>query len=296
MTVRYRTAAALRAAVEDRLRHEAETSGRDLQWLRRRLTFTRILARLSAAAPGEWVLKGGMAVELRRPGTARATRDIDLVINREFVVDPSEVEAVREALLDALLEDIDSDYFAFRLAPGTRLRDDAYGRPAWRFTVHASLAGKTFAELRLDVVARPEEVDGIERRALPDVLGFAGVPPREVCVTDLRQQYAEKLHAISRTYTSGVSTRVKDLVDLVLLIEDGVPADQRLFAIVRHVFKVRNAHALPSELEEPPASWQLPYEKLSAEVGLTLTSYRDAHATVARHWQQVRTLGTDGGL
>jgi hypothetical protein len=293
MTRRYPTAGALRAALADRLRQQAEESGRDLQWLRRRLVFTRILARLAATAPEIWVLKGGMAVELRRPGLARATRDIDLVLRPGLVSDPSDMEEVREALLDSLLEDVDGDWFTFRLFAGTRLRDDAYGRPAWRFTVEAGLAGKTFAELRLDVVARPEELNGVEQRPLPDVLGFAGIAPRSRQVTDLRQQYAEKLHAMTRDYVAGGSTRVKDLVDLVLLVQDGVLADGRLYTAVEHVFTVRGSHGIPAELGLPPASWQLPFQQLATEIGLHVTSYRDAHALVAEHWR--RTSSGNGG-
>jgi nucleotidyltransferase AbiEii toxin of type IV toxin-antitoxin system len=124
---RYTTAGALRAALIDRLRQQSEESGRDLQWLRRRLVFTRILARLVAAAPDAWVLKGGMAVELRRPGLARATRDIDLVLRPGLVDDPSDVEQVREAMLDSLLEDVDGDWIHLPIArrysaAGRRLR------------------------------------------------------------------------------------------------------------------------------------------------------------------------------
>lgn len=293
MSRRYTTASALRAALADRLRQQAEESGRDLQWLCRRLVFTRVLARLAATAPQAWVLKGGMAVELRRPGLARATRDIDLVLRPGLVTDPSNMEEVREALLDSLLVDVDGDWFTFRLFAGTRLRDDAYGRPAWRFTVEASLAGKTFAELRLDVVARPEELNGVEQRLLPDVFGFAGIAPRSIQVTDLRQQYAEKLHAMTRGYAAGESTRVKDLVDLVLLVQDGVRADHRLCVTVTHVFTVRGSHRVPAELGLPPASWQLPFQQLATEIGLPVTSYRDAHALVAEHWR--RASSRNGG-
>ena len=73
MTRQYTSAAALRAAIEDRLRAHAVESGNDLNWLRRRFVFARILTRICASAPDGWILKGGMAVELRRPGLARAT-------------------------------------------------------------------------------------------------------------------------------------------------------------------------------------------------------------------------------
>jgi hypothetical protein len=230
-----------------------------------------MLARLVVSAPDGWVLKGGMAVELRRPGLARATRDIDLVLRRGVVADPGEVEQVREALLDALLDDVDGDWFGFRVLGGTRLRDDANGRPAWRYTVEASLAGKRFAEQRVDVVARPEELDGVEALMLPDLLGFAGVAPRAVPVTDLRQQFAEKLHALTRTYAAGESTRVKD---------------RSLYAAVHRVFAVRGTHDVPGEIQPPPVGWQVPFARLIEEIALPEVSLVDAHALVADHWRR----------
>ena len=41
------------------------------------------------------------------------------------------------------------------------------------------------------------------RGELPDVLGFAGFPRRSMVVTDMRQQFAEKLHALTRMYETG---------------------------------------------------------------------------------------------
>ena len=108
-------------------------------------------------------------------------------------------------------------------------------------------------------------------------------------VTDLRQQYAEKLHALSRTYQSGESSRVKDLLDLVLLIEDGVAPDEGLVASVKHVFAVRRTHAIPMQLGAPPANWQAPFAILAEEVGLDTTSHQEAHELVAEHWQRART-------
>jgi hypothetical protein len=111
MSRRYETAAALRTALDDRLRDRAQSLGRDPNWLRRRLAFTRLLVRLVDHHPDAWVLKGGMAVELRRPGVARSTRDVDLVIKPGLVADPADRQQLHEALVDALLLDPDGDGF-----------------------------------------------------------------------------------------------------------------------------------------------------------------------------------------
>jgi fructose-specific component phosphotransferase system IIB-like protein len=116
---------------------------------------------------------------------------------------------------------------------------------------------------------------------LPDELAFAQIPTRTVWVADLRQQYAEKLHAITRQYHSGDSSRVRDLIDLVLLVEDGVPADTDLVNRVLHVFAIRRTHTVPDALPSPPPAWADPYAALAAEIGLPITSPAEAHTSSA---------------
>ncbi|WBB73368.1 nucleotidyl transferase AbiEii/AbiGii toxin family protein [Micromonospora sp. WMMD1128] len=263
-------------------------SGRDPNWLRRRLAFARLLVRLVHDNADIWVLKGGMAVELRRPGLARSTRDVDLVMRPGLVSDPADGSELHEALTEALLVDPDGDCFVYSAAAPARLRDDAYGRPAWRLPVECRLAGQLFAKIKLDVVARAEELGGVELRELPDELAFAHIPTRSMWVADLRQQYAEKLHALTRLYETGESTRVRDLIDLVLLVEDGVSADAELVGRVHHVFSIRRSHAVPEDLPDPPPSWAVRYEVLAAEIGLAVTSATEAHKIIIQHWQQAR--------
>ncbi len=85
--------------------------------------------------------------------------------------------------------------------------------------------GRIFTTVRIDVVVRGEEIVLTERLPLPNVLGFAGTPPRDIEAVDRRQHFAEKIHAFTRDYGDRPNTRVKDLVDLVLLIESGLPPD-----------------------------------------------------------------------
>ena len=70
----YETAYAFRSALETRLRPIAQREGTDLQRLRRRIAFERLLARLFAHGDPPWLLKGGFALELRLRDRARATR------------------------------------------------------------------------------------------------------------------------------------------------------------------------------------------------------------------------------
>lgn len=63
--MRYASAPAFRTALEQRLLTRSTESGIGLDRLRRRVLLERALARIVGAHPGQWVLKGGMALEVR---------------------------------------------------------------------------------------------------------------------------------------------------------------------------------------------------------------------------------------
>ena len=79
MAAKYASAAALRNALEERLRKTARNENTDIMRLRRQVAFDRLLARLFHGRTGNMLLKGGYALELRLE-RARATKDIDLSI------------------------------------------------------------------------------------------------------------------------------------------------------------------------------------------------------------------------
>lgn len=247
----YKTPADLRMALETRLKQQAEAKGTDLGRLRRRALFDRLAARLSAAEPGRWVLKGGTALEFRLLDKARATKDLDLAL-RDGNLSGA---ALRDELIETLSEDVDGDRFVFRVGLPQELERDSAGRAAWRLAVEGLLAGRQYAAIRLDVAQRAEELAATEQIELPGVLVFAGIAPRKIEAVDRRQHFAEKLHALTRDYGSRPNTRVKDLVDLVLLIENGLQPDRELLSVARHVFSVRATHVLPRSIPDPPPSW-----------------------------------------
>ncbi len=94
---------------------------------------------------------------------------------------------------------------------------------------------------------------------------------------DRRQHFAEKLHALTRDYGDRPSSRVKDLADLLILIEDGLPPDDDLLAAVQDVFEVRASHDVPDRIPSPPSSWQTQYEPYVRELDLDATDVDVAH-------------------
>ncbi|GAA0623795.1 nucleotidyl transferase AbiEii/AbiGii toxin family protein [Streptomyces crystallinus] len=285
---RYQDAVALRRALEARLKRQSETEATDLGRLRRRVVFDRIAARLSADSEAEWILKGGAALEFRLRNRARATKDMDLAIRETGLTGGT----LREALLDALAEDPDGDWFTFRVPAPVELAADTGGRPAWRFSIEAGLGGKPFAGVRIDVAARGEEVAATEPLPLLGALDFAGIPARTIEAVDRRQHFAEKLHALTREYGDRPNTRVKDLADLVLLIETGMAADAELDGVVRHVFTIRDTHAVPHLIPDPPPLWRDTYPLLAEGLTETTATLDGALTTVREFWARVVNAST----
>ena len=171
--MKYRSAAALRRALEDRLGASSQVTNVALARLRRRVVFERLVARLERAEPGRWVVKGGMAMEVRLRDGARLTRDIDLGL-RDAVADPGELH---ERVVDALGIDLDADGFLFTAAEPRRLAADSGGMPDLADPGSVSnLLGKLFDTVQLDVSPRQHELERADRIELPNLLAFAGVP------------------------------------------------------------------------------------------------------------------------
>ncbi len=76
--MKYATPEAFRAALDQRIRNEAATSGVPVMRLRKRVASERFLARIAIVDTQRWVLKGAFALDLRLGLRTRTTKDIDL--------------------------------------------------------------------------------------------------------------------------------------------------------------------------------------------------------------------------
>lgn len=276
----YESPSALRQALETRLGNRSRETGIDLERLRRRAAFERLLVRLELGAPRRWIVKGGMALEIRLGDRARSTRDLDLAL-RDVQGDGS---AVRELLIDCLSVDREEDGFEFRVGEPATITPDEAGRPGWRFPVESRMAGRKFANVRLDVVARDDEISKTQRVDLPGVLDFAGLERHDVEVVDPTQHFAEKVHAFTRAYGERPNTRVRDLPDMVLLIDDGLEPTPELFSIVSRLFEARAESALPVDLPDPPSFWRENYPALATDLDVSAKTLDEAMTLVQDFW------------
>lgn len=271
----YATAGAFRRALEDRLKRIAHEEKVDVNRLRRQVAFDRLLARLFMPDQPTWVLKGGYALELLFD-TARATIDIDLTLPGVDVTSGQPNEVIREMLQEAAGASLD-DWFEFAIAAPLMDLDAApYGGA--RFPVEAKMDARIFARFHLDigvgdVVLHP--VDLVECR---DWLAFAGIARPSVRIIPREQQFAEKIHAYTLS-RSTPNSRVKDLVDLALLVHAGRLKPARVSSAINAAFARRATHHVPRQLAPPPAEWLVQFAELS-EGCLAGTSMSDAFEMV----------------
>jgi len=173
------------------------------------------------------------------------------------------------------------DYFRFAVERTAKLDELLEGATA-RYHVSAYLAGRRFEELTLDVGFGEPPVGGSEWLRGTDLLSFAEIAPIEVPALPLEQHVAEKVHAYCRAYADGrASSRVKDLVDLVVILSLFPFQAGRLRSALYATFDARGVRPLPPELPPPPSGWDLAYRKMAAEVRLApdvSIGYRQAAA------------------
>ena len=263
----YSTAGALRRALEDRLKSLSQADQTDINRLRRQVSFDRLLARLFHSEAFPWILKGGYALELRFRN-ARSTVDIDLTLHQ--IIAPNaeicDVNTTVQRMLQRASDTPLGDWFEYTIGPPVMdLTAAPYGGA--RYPVEARMDARIFARFHLDagigdVVMEPHET--IQCR---DWLGFAGIATSRVRMIAREQQFAEKIHAYTLP-RSAQNSRVKDLVDIALLIGSGGLDEQRIFDALRLTFERRGTHDLPAGLAPPPGDWQIPFQALAKECGL----------------------------
>jgi hypothetical protein len=189
------------------------------------------------------------------------------------------------------------DYFAFAIV-GTEELSEAGVRLALRYKLESTLSGRTFEPLEVDVsIASPEPWDA-EPVQRPGVFAELGFAPIEMSLVPVARQVAEKLHAYTRRYKGGGTTRARDLVDLLLIRQYERMEPAALKNAISRVFARRQTHAVPARLPTPPRELAVSYKREAERVRVNPV-LAEAHQLVAA-WldplldEIARTGGGDG--
>lgn len=278
----FKDATAFRASLEERLKSHARKEGIDLQRLRRQVAFDRLLARLFSGENPPWYLKGGYAMELRIHG-ARTTRDVDLGRSLEPGEKTNRPKLLEEVQAFASM-DLE-DFFEFRIGASILELEATYGGS--RFPVEARVDGRSFVKFHMDIGLGDALTDTLEDLKAVDWLGFAGIPVPVFPTISREQHFAEKIHAYTKVRKDRENTRVRDLVDMVLLIDGSGLEKKKVRKALEKTFHHRHSHSLPIDLKAPPPSWERPFNEMAAECGLKLT-ISQAFEKVKKYFEELQ--------
>jgi hypothetical protein len=216
-----------------------------------------------------FLLKGGLALELRLQLRARATGDYDAAFR-----------ARAEEVIDRLDEALAVPWNSFNLtrdAPETITNTSAI-----RVRLRLSYKGRSWGSVRLEMAPvegrMGGELDRVETMSLEPLQ--VPLPGAANCIS-LRYQVAQKVHACTEVFDEGrENDRFRDVMDM-LLVED-LLYDVGL-ARVREacvdIFTVRDKHIWPPTVTVYD-SWRVPFAALARENGFTPEDIDEAAAAL----------------
>ena len=161
-----------------------------------------------------------------------------------------------------------ADGFVFQV--GESILDlDAAPQGGSRFPVRARMAGRPFVGFHVDIGVGDDLIEPTDRIEGEGWFDFAGLPRPEFHMISREQQFAEKLHAYTRPRSDRDNSRVKDLVDMLLLMQTQMEP-RRLRENIERTFAHRATHPIPEELAPPPESWRSRFAELAAQCGIKI--------------------------
>jgi hypothetical protein len=252
------SAGVLAKYVQAYAREAGVSEGRVRAWISY-MIMAGVLERAAVGGSPRFIVKGGVALELRLHDRARATKDIDIVLQ--------DTDADLARTLERALTADAYQGFTFRRKREPLLLENRTVN--MEFAV--SYRGGAWTGIVVDV-ARAEpgesEIEWVRAIPLTDVFGVTG--PLELPCLPLRLHIAQKLHGMTLPPRAGKrNERFRDLIDL-LLMEELVTDYAGLREACESVFRTRRTHDWPPTLDVPP-HWIEPFARLAAELDLPVS-------------------------
>jgi hypothetical protein len=235
-----------------------------------------VLERVEHTDAPLFIVKGGVAMELRIRLRARATKDVDLIFRGD--VGDGGAHRVANVLMDTLDDAFEGTYsgFTFRRKEEPEAIHDT---GSYHLDVAMDYAGRSWQTLRIEVSTAETGASEIEFvEAAISIDDFLLESPRTVAVLSLRYQIAQKLHAVTEQPEDRENDRARDLVDLQLL-EDLADDLGPVRAACVEVFAERAKQAWPPILAVQ-RGWGALYERVARDLDFSVTDVEEATAHV----------------
>lgn len=267
-------APASHTALRQRLANDARERGVDPR--EAYSAFFRMMFTNALMAHDGWILKGGTSL-MCRLRDARSTLDLDL-----FRIDDRSASLSAQAMRE-MMEGHRVGRYTFRLAQPIAGTSEVGEVVRLKVTV---LDGATTVEsfnidLSADVVLNAEP--DVRDVARGDAAVLPGYPATiRVRLYPIENQVADKLSALYSSFSTGASTRYRDLYDVAMIVDQLPLRRSALVEALQTQQRVRRI-AIPPDLGEPTSNWAEAYDKQLARTPSAkppFTRYRAAMAIV----------------
>ena len=224
--------------------------------------FHRLLCRVFTDGNASFVLKGGHGV-LARTLDARAMRDIDLLSTSD------NLEGALADLRHLAQRDL-GDFIFFEHEGAEPIKADDEYRSGLSVRFVPVMGVKRMQPISIDLVVDEVPLEGAEPISPADRIDVKGLITCDYLVYPVGAALADKLCALSERHNGRASSRVKDLVDIVIYALtcdiDGNDLQRRVQReIAVRKLEPMGAFSLP---EEWGASQARQYAKLCAQTGI----------------------------
>ena len=282
----YKSATALEMAVKEAAKASSQDTNRAISGF----YFHRLLCRVFTDGNASFVLKGGHGV-LARTLDARATRDIDLLSTSD------NLEGALADLRHLAQRDL-GDFIFFEYEGAEPIKADDEYRSGLSVRFVPVMGVKRMQPISIDLVVDEVPLEGAEPISPADRIDVKGLVTCDYLVYPVGAALADKLCALSERHNGRASSRVKDLVDIVIYALtcdiDGNDLQRRVQReIAVRKLEPMGAFSLP---EEWGASQARQYAKLCAQTGIPkhLHDIEEAPKLAARLFDCVLNRYGDG--
>lgn len=271
---RYPSAGTLGKAVSAHARSEGLAEGRVRAWVAYMMLAGRFAAAAAEKRGAGMTVKGGVALELRLHPTARATDDIDIIVQQP---NGDILNALDTSLTTENEVAAEHEGFTFqRKGQAITLESGAI-----RLALSVRYEGGAWTTISIDLA--PEELPGIPPEYIQaiDLSDFHLKGPGMIPCLPLNHQIAQKIHGMTQPPREGSrNERVKDAADL-LLLEERVTDYRELRQACKQVFEFRRTHEWPPKTGSHD-HWREEYDRLAKEYGLRHATFEGGIAAITR--------------
>ena len=238
------------------VKEAAKTSPLDTNLAIRGFYYHRLLCRVFSEDKSSFVLKGGLGM-LARTIDARATRDADLAT---YTLD---IDEALDELRRLASKDL-GDFVSFQYEGVVPIRAEDEYREGYKVSFTAYLGMRAIQKISVDLVADSIPCDNPDLVHPADRIEIEGLSSCDYPIYPVARAIADKVSGILETHDGRASSRVKDLVDLVIYLRNDSFGKAELRDALKREMAMR--HLNLGGVFKVPEQWRHDYSPVYASL------------------------------